>query len=208
MSLTQKQDLLARAIAIGKARRDLADMTAEDLRQAVRDQLGPWPKGLGDIDRAAGDEAFHAAMYDDSGNFSAFGRAEHDRVTAALKAREERERQREVEEAENRKKWAKDRLRIFARLRKMGFKRDTTTDGSAYYRHPCGLVVRVSDHEVPLTEEREWNLLNGRRSWADSRYSFVCGGDLDGWFEEVHQRLIAPPTLPATTVDDWRANTG
>lgn len=83
-----------------------------------------------------------------------------------------------------------ERRRIFSALRKLGFVREHTSGASAYYR--CGsLVVRVSDHEVPMSAEREFNLQNGGRSWANSRWSFVIGSDdcFESWLEEIKNKL-------------------
>jgi hypothetical protein len=84
----------------------------------------------------------------------------------------------------------RERARIFRALRAIGFKRECTSGKSAYYRRN-GMVVRVSDHEVPETDERRWNMDNGGRSWANSRWSFVLGDwqDADEWLEEVKEAI-------------------
>lgn len=64
------------------------------------------------------------------------------------------------------------RRKVFAHLRRMGFKRETVSGASAYYQRGL-LKVRVSDHEVPLTAEREHNIKQGGMSWANSSRSIV-----------------------------------
>lgn len=83
---------------------------------------------------------------------------------------------------------------IYRRLRKMGFVRETqTATGSAYYR--CGSRrVRISDHEVPDTEQRQYNRANGGYSWANNRFSFEIQHDTTWiaaakWLVAVRQSL-------------------
>ena len=59
------------------------------------------------------------------------------------------------------------RLQVFACLRRLGFRREMESkSGSAYYRHDqAGVSVRVSDHEVPMTDEREHNGGGWRTGW-------------------------------------------
>jgi len=63
---------------------------------------------------------------------------------------------------------------VLACLRRMGFTRyNKSQSGSVYYRHEqADVVVRVSDHEIPETDERMhngsrfllgWNVLIGRQ---------------------------------------------
>ena len=84
----------------------------------------------------------------------------------------------------------RERQRIFRELRKMGFRREFTSNRSAYYSRGS-LQVRVSDHEVPLTAEREWNMSMGGKSWANSRRSYVVGGDMDfdEWLDDIKSDL-------------------
>ena len=88
-----------------------------------------------------------------------------------------------------------ERQRIFRELRKLGFKREYTSGRSAYYSRG-GFQVRISDHDVPMTAEREWNqAVNGFRTWASSRWSFVIGGDdvitADEWLADVVEKIEA-----------------
>lgn len=65
---------------------------------------------------------------------------------------------------------------MFRELRRIGFSRESVSGKSAYYR--CGdIKVRVSDHDVPMTAERSYNIANGGFSWANSGMSFVIGRD-------------------------------
>lgn len=83
------------------------------------------------------------------------------------------------------------RQKLFRELRKLGFKRYTTSGKSAYYEHEtCGLRVRVSDHSVPMTPERIHNMNYGGRSWADSQWSHVIGeDDSERFLESIRDRL-------------------
>lgn len=81
-----------------------------------------------------------------------------------------------------------ERQRIFRELRKLGFKREYTSGSSAYYRRRM-LMVRISDHEVPMTAERQCALDNGGRTWANSRMSFIVGEDFEAWFENLRETL-------------------
>ena len=83
-------------------------------------------------------------------------------------AEERRVRERETEERLSR--WVPEaRRRAQAALRGAGCVREhTSSSGSNYYRHVAsGVRVRVSDHEVPLTEERRSNRAHGGRACAD-----------------------------------------
>jgi len=73
------------------------------------------------------------------------------RATAARKARDPDEQTR---------RW------LYRLLRKIGFSRDCRTpSGSAYYT--AGEVrVRIADHDVPMTPERQYTVDNGGWSWA------------------------------------------
>lgn len=62
---------------------------------------------------------------------------------------------------------------VFARLRAMGFARESTSGASAYYQHGYGVRVRVSDHDVPMTAARE----NAPTTWANHRWSLVVTSD-------------------------------
>lgn len=71
-----------------------------------------------------------------------------------------------------------------AALRRLGFRLEHSKDGSNYYER-CEvrtvrghliahvLAIRLSDHEVPMTEERHCNVQDGRFTWADAANSFV-----------------------------------
>ena len=62
---------------------------------------------------------------------------------------------------------------VFRHLRRMGFKREIRTQsGSTYYRF-ADLTVRVSDHDVPMTDDRASAVLWGLRTWADNGWSLV-----------------------------------
>jgi len=60
---------------------------------------------------------------------------------------------------------------VLACLRRLGFRREhQSRSGSLYYRHDqSGVMARISDHAVPMTDEREacggwrlgWNVLIG-----------------------------------------------
>ena len=56
---------------------------------------------------------------------------------------------------------------VLACIRRLGFRRETETkSGSLYYIHEqTGVRVRVYDHEVPLTDEREHNGGGWRSGW-------------------------------------------
>jgi hypothetical protein len=82
---------------------------------------------------------------------------------------------------------------VFHHLRGMGFKREHTSGSSAYYRRGL-LTVRVSDHEVPMTDERAYNRENGGKSWADSSWSFVIDRDTSRmaalrWLVEIRREV-------------------
>jgi hypothetical protein len=64
------------------------------------------------------------------------------------------------------------------RLRKLGYKRIfKSAHGSFYYEHKATeRVVRMSEHEVPLTEARLWERKNGGRKCADREII------IDVWF--------------------------
>lgn len=107
-----------------------------------------------------------------------------------------KEEAREQEAAERSAELKRERANVLARLRKMGFKRECTSGRSAYYYVFCGdfstMKVRVSDHYVPLTAERSYNLENGGRSWANSALSLVIGEEsADEWLEDIKSRLEA-----------------
>jgi len=55
------------------------------------------------------------------------------------------------------------------RLRKLGYKRIfKSAHGSFYYEHKVTeRVVRMSEHEVPMTDKRLWERKNGGRKCAD-----------------------------------------
>lgn len=129
--------------------------------------------------RAAIDAAMAAAGF----SYSAFRDAEIKRLRQEEKAAKT-PAQKEAESA---------RRRIFTALRKLGFKREHTSGASAYYSHiRAGLTVRISDHDVPMTAEREHNLAHGGRSWANSRFSFVLGDGCEAeWLEDVTNAVAA-----------------
>ena len=65
------------------------------------------------------------------------------------------------------------RQRVFRHLRRMGFRGEIRTQsGSTYYRF-ADLTVRVSDHDVPMTDDRAGAVLWGGRTWADNGWSLV-----------------------------------
>jgi hypothetical protein len=81
-----------------------------------------------------------------------------------------------------------ERQRVFRALRKLGFRREYASGRSAYYTDGL-LSVRISDHDVPMTPEREWNCDNGGRSWANSALSLVIGrDDADEWLMELESK--------------------
>lgn len=70
----------------------------------------------------------------------------------------------------------KIRRAIQSELREAGFALQRSAGGSNYYERfgdapdfRCE-VVRVSDHHVPHSDERQWNTENGRTSWADRAF--------------------------------------
>ena len=63
-------------------------------------------------------------------------------------------------------------------LRKRGFTLERNRGGSAYFQRG-GLSVRVSDHDVPMTPEREHAAANGGFTWADSGWNLVLDADTD-----------------------------
>jgi len=76
-------------------------------------------------------------------------------------------------------------------LKKLGAKREHTSEksasaGSVYYGLPDGRRIRISDHELPLTEERQWNRSQGIRG---------------RWREIVLDRVIPPEEIDAM-IDD------
>jgi len=72
----------------------------------------------------------------------------------------------------------KDRRRVMAGLRKLGFERVHTSGPSAYYQDAQSDVqARVSDHHVPMTDERADAVMRGGFSWAEGGWSFVAGED-------------------------------
>lgn len=81
----------------------------------------------------------------------------------------ERERERREDEAarQRHERVKVQRACAFKNLRRWGFRREHASEASAYYlRDSDGARVRVSDHEVPETPEREYNAANGGFSWA------------------------------------------
>lgn len=83
----------------------------------------------------------------------------------ACRAAEAREEQREE---------AADQLRraVAGHLQRKGWVREGGEGGSMYFRRGKQ-VVRVSDHEVPMTAERIYNVGSGGFSWADTSRSLV-----------------------------------
>lgn len=80
-----------------------------------------------------------------------------------------------------------ERQRVFRELRRLGFAREHVSGRSAYYRRGS-LVVRVSDHDVPVTPEREWNSDNGGRTWSGSWRSLVVGrDDANEWLAGIRE---------------------
>ena len=86
---------------------------------------------------------------------------------------------------------------VLRRLRKMGFVREHTSGKSAYYYHAQApdFCVRVSDHEVPLSNERSYNRETpGRHTWADSWRSLVLDSRMDfcaaaRWLVEIRREV-------------------
>ena len=80
-----------------------------------------------------------------------------------------------------------ERQRVFRALRKLGFRREYASGSSAYYTNGP-ISVRISDHDVPTTPERDWNAANGGRSWAGSGLSLVVGrDDADQWISDLEE---------------------
>jgi hypothetical protein len=68
-----------------------------------------------------------------------------------------------------------------AMLRAAGFtceRRARASSASSYYTHPDGRRVRLSDHDVPMTDEREHNRGVHGQPWIDC----VLGATWRGWF--------------------------
>ena len=85
-----------------------------------------------------------------------------------------------------------DQLRrwINRKLHKMGFRRQRASGGSDYYHLGHCINVRVSDHEVPMTAEREWNsAFNGGFTWANTDLSHVLTTQEDAavWIDEIRK---------------------
>jgi len=79
----------------------------------------------------------------------------------------------ESEERAERKRSAAVRRAVQAVLRSAGYTLDHSGAGSNYYRRWNGAAyhtVRVSDHDVPVTAEREHNANNGGVSWAHREF--------------------------------------
>lgn len=83
----------------------------------------------------------------------------------ACRAAEAREEQREE---------AAEQLRqaVAGHLQRKGWVREGGEGGSMYFRRGKQ-VVRVSDHDVPMTAERIYNVSSGGFSWADTSRSLV-----------------------------------
>lgn len=61
-----------------------------------------------------------------------------------------------------------------------GYEMEHQSGGSRYYRHPDGRRLRVADHYVPLTAERDHNVSGGGFSWANSGSQIILPShDLD-----------------------------
>lgn len=104
------------------------------------------------------------------------------RITHELRSASARERATTPE--------ATERRHIFAELRRRGFVRETVSGRSAYYRNGP-MRVRVSDHDVPTTPEREYSRENGGTTWADSGASFVIGrDDAAEWLAWIDERMV------------------
>lgn len=186
-----RKSLAERAAAIGRHHRDTADAgvlhaALEPLRNEL---LGV--RGHGDTSKLIRDSAAAAAAFGDDHNFSVWGAARHAEKVALIQRQREWEAKLEAAAAVKRAAVTAERPKVFAALRRLGFKREHTSGVSAYYRKGV-MMVRVSDHEVPLTAERDYNLQNGGRSWANSRWSFVIGeNNLEDWLEDVRDFLKA-----------------
>lgn len=67
-----------------------------------------------------------------------------------------------------------------SRLVASGYEMEHQSGGSRYYRHPDGRRLRVADHYVPLTAERDYNVSGGGFSWANSGSQIILPShDLD-----------------------------
>jgi hypothetical protein len=93
-----------------------------------------------------------------------------------------------------------ERRKIFAGLRRLGFKREHVSGASAYYvgvatDHDV-IHVRVSDHEVPYTADRERAVAEGGFSWAVCGWNWVLGAERDEtaeeWLERLERRVRQP----------------
>ena len=106
--------------------------------------------------------------------------AEHDQRHAALRAERNAAWRAERAKAAARRRaeapGAKVRAYVLQWLRRLDFSREHTSGRSGYYYWRVGnkdLTVRVSDHQVPMSEERSWNESQGGRTWANTWRSIV-----------------------------------
>ena len=89
---------------------------------------------------------------------------------------------REQENADKEREARKQEGYVAARseLERLGYRLEHQTPGSDYYhRESDNSRVRVSDHNVPSTGEREHNTSQGGFSWANAPYVSVHGGKED-----------------------------
>ena len=119
-------------------------------------------------------------------------------IIEALRLRLERKREQAAERADA-EAMAALRRAVFAHLRRMGFRRIRAARGSAsvYYRHDeARLTVRVSDHDVPVNDQRIRAIDFGQgHTWAESRLSLTLSTAPGGrfaagrWLCEVREIL-------------------
>jgi hypothetical protein len=133
--------------------------------------------GLGDLYAAFLDAALVACRFDECGNFTAFGKAEHAyrEHIADLRTKKDREREEWVLHGQD-----QQRATIRAVLESAGFAEEFVSDsGSQYFaRYERGrrVRVRVSDHALPDTDERRYN---HERGWRCAEYEIVLAPELD-----------------------------
>ena len=83
-------------------------------------------------------------------------------------AKAEREAAEKAERAALRAAIPALRRRVQRAIRRAGGTLERSKGGSNYYRLPMGKTLRLSDHEVPMTEARRDAIANGGFSWGYS----------------------------------------
>lgn len=76
--------------------------------------------------------------------------------------------------------------KVHDRLIASGWKPEYVSGGSSFYYSKGDRRLRVSDHDVPLTAEREYNASNGGFSWASKGEKITlepCIGEAGVWAE-------------------------